>query len=157
MLEGTINCVYLLFLDSIFFFKFEEIKYGELFSSVAFPHEIRYLSWTWGNWIKGNQELLSGPKYKNIDQLVMWHVCIQNTWNFLFKIRETVEKVKTDVDSLRFVLIMEQKFPKYFVKLNFFSFLKPNVVYLLPFLTFLQFPKFWKQNFMYFGHKHVET
>ena len=24
-------------------------------------------------------------------------------------------------------------------------------------LTSLQFPKFWKQDFMYFGHIHVET
>ena len=68
-----------------------------------------------------------------------------------------VEKLKTNVDRLLLVLIMEQKFPKYFVKLDFFSFLKPNVVYLRPFLNSLQFPKFWEQNFMYFGHKHVET
>ena len=32
---------------------------------------------------------------------------------------------------------------------------KPN--YLRPFLSFLQFPKFLKQNFIYFGRKHVEA
>ena len=68
-----------------------------------------------------------------------------------------VEKITTDVDRLLLVLIMEKKCPKYFVKLNFFPFLKPNVVYLRPFLTSLQFPKFWKQNLMHFGHKHLET
>ena len=35
----------------------------ELFSSVAFPHEMRYRFETWGNWIKGNKGGLSGPKY----------------------------------------------------------------------------------------------
>ena len=45
-------------------------------------------------------------------------------------------------DILLLVLIMEQKLRKYFVKLNFFSFSKPNVVYLRPFSTSLQFPKF---------------
>ena len=52
-----------------------------------------------------------------------------------------VVKMKTDVDRLLLVLIIEKKFPKYLVKLNFFSFLKPNVVYLRPFLTSPQFPK----------------
>ena len=68
-----------------------------------------------------------------------------------------VEKIKTDVDRVHLVLIMEKKIPKYFVKLNFFSFSKLNVVYLHPFLTSLQFPEFWKQNFMFFGHKYVKT
>ena len=40
---------------------------------------------------------------------------------------------------------------------NFYSFSKANVVYLRSFLTSLQLSKFWKQNFMYFGHRHVET
>ena len=35
--------------------------------------------------------------------------------------------------------------------------MKPKVVYLRPFLSSLSFRKFWKQNFVYFGHKHVET
>ena len=39
-----------------------------------------------------------------------------------------------------------------------FSFIiKTKVAYLRPFLSYLPFPIFWKQNFMYFGHKHVET
>ena len=53
-----------------------------------------------------------------------------------------VKKMKTDVDRLLLVLTMEKKIQKYFVKLKFFSFLKPNVVYLRPFLTSLQFTKF---------------
>ena len=48
-------------------------------------------------------------------------------------------------------------FPIYFLKLNFFSILKIKIVYLRPFLSFLTFPKLWKQNFMHFGHKYVET
>ena len=39
----------------------------------------------------------------------------------------------------------------------FFSILKPKVVYLRSFLSFLTFPKFLKQNFKHFWHKHVET
>ena len=50
--------------------------------------------------------------------------------------------MERDVDRLLLVLMMEKKLPKYFVKLNFFSFSKTNVVYLRPFLTTLQFPKF---------------
>ena len=60
---------------------------------------------------------------------------------------------------LHLVLRMGEKFSKYFLKLNFFSFWKPNVVYLqyiLSFLTSLQFSKFWKQNIENFRHKHVE-
>ena len=77
--------------------------------------------------------------------------------NFFLKIWEMLEKMKTDVDRLLLILTLEKTFPKYFVWLNFVSFPKPDVVYLRPFLTSLQFPKFWKQNFMFFGHKHVET
>ena len=47
--------------------------------------------------------------------------------NFVFKILKMIEKIKTDVLLLR-----------------------PN-------LPSLSFPKFWKQIFMYFGRKHVET
>ena len=65
--------------------------------------------------------------------------------------------MKTDEDRLLLVLIMEKKFPKYFVKLNVFPFLKPNRVYIRPFSTSQHFLKFLKQNFMYFGHKHAET
>ena len=34
---------------------------------------------------------------------------------------------------------------------------KPKVVFLRPFLSSPPFPKFWKENFMYFGQKYVET
>ena len=64
---------------------------------------------------------------------------------------------KLCLDRLLLVMIMEKEFQKYFSKLNFFSFSKVNVVYLRSFLISLQCPKFWKQNFMYFVHKHVET
>ena len=39
----------------------------------------------------------------------------------------------------------------------FFPLSIPKVVYLRPFLSSLPFPKFWKQNFMFYGHKHLET
>ena len=39
----------------------------------------------------------------------------------------------------------------------FFPLLKPKVVYLRSVLSSLPFLKFFKQNFMNFGHKHVET
>ena len=47
--------------------------------------------------------------------------------NFVIKIWKRVEKIKTDIvlDSDN-----EKKILKYFVKLNFFSLSKPNVVYL---------------------------
>ena len=55
-----------------------------------------------------------------------------------------VDKMKMDVDILLLVSMMEKEFLRfiYFVKLNFFPFLRPNVVYLRPFLTSLQFPEF---------------
>ena len=41
---------------------------------------------------------------------------------------------------------------------NLVSLLKPKVVHLHLFLSFLTFPKFWKLNFIYFGHTlNVET
>ena len=61
--------------------------------------------------------------------------------------------MKTEIDRLLFVLITK-KTSKIFCKIEFFSFLKPNLVYLCPLLSFIPFPKFSKQNFMYFGHKH---
>ena len=48
-----------------------------------------------------------------------------------------VEKVKTDVDRLLLVLTMKKKFPIYFAKTELFSILKPKVVYLSLFLSFL--------------------
>ena len=68
-----------------------------------------------------------------------------------------VEKIKTHVDRLLLILIMKRKFPIYFFKIELFLFSKLKVVYLRLFLSSLLFPKFKKQNFMYFGHKHVET
>ena len=60
-----------------------------------------------------------------------------------------VEKMKTDVDRLLLVLKIETKFSKYFVKLNFFSFSKPNAAYLRPFLASLQFLKFKKKIYVH--------
>ena len=68
--------------------------------------------------------------------------------------------IKTDIDKvllvlpiknffsiyfakLLLVLIMEKEIPKYFVKSNFFIIFETKCTI--------------KQNFMYFGHKHVET
>ena len=66
-----------------------------------------------------------------------------------------VDKIKTDVDIL-LILTMKKKFV-IFCEIDFFSFSLPKVVYLRPFLSYRPFPKFFKLNFMYFGHKHVET
>ena len=68
-----------------------------------------------------------------------------------------VEKRKADVDTLLMVLKLKKSsiLSKYIG--HFFSFLKPKVVYLRPFLSSLSFPKFWKQKLTYFGHKHVAT
>ena len=68
-----------------------------------------------------------------------------------------VKKIKTDVDRLLLVLIIKKNLQYILLKLNFFSISKPKVVYLPSFLFSLIFPKFGIQNFMYFGHKHVET
>ena len=72
-----------------------------------------------------------------------------------------VEKIKTDVDRPLLVLKMKTKFRYILLKVNFFKFRNQNLstkpIYLLSFFPSLTFPKFWKQNFMYFGHKHVET
>ena len=67
-----------------------------------------------------------------------------------------VEKIKTDLDIL-LVLKMKKKVRYILTKLNFFSISKPKLVYLRLFLSSLPFPKFWKENFMYFSRKHVET
>ena len=68
-----------------------------------------------------------------------------------------VENMKTDIDRLLLVskLIKSSILLKYIG--NFFSFSNPKVVYIRPFLSSLPFPKFWKENFMYFSHKRVET
>ena len=52
--------------------------------------------------------------------------------------------MKTDVDIRLLLVLMKEK--KYFEKLSFFLFSKPNVVYLRPFLTCLQFPKLKKKS-----------
>ena len=49
-----------------------------------------------------------------------------------------IEKIKTDVD----ILLLVSKLKK---------------SYLRPFSFSLPFFKFWKENYVYFGHEHVET
>ena len=65
--------------------------------------------------------------------------------------------MKTDIDRLLLVLIMKKKILTYFAKIELFSIFIPKVVHICPFLSFLTFLKFGKQNFMHFGRKHVET
>ena len=60
-------------------------------------------------------------------------------------------------DTLLLILLMNKFFRYIIVKLKCFSILKPKVVYLYPFLSFLTFSKIRKQNFMYFERKHVEN
>ena len=64
-----------------------------------------------------------------------------------------VERIKTNVDRLLLVSNLKENY----ISENLFSSLKLNVVYLRPFLFSLPFPKFRKQHFIYFGHKHFET
>ena len=68
-----------------------------------------------------------------------------------------VGKIKTDVDGLLLNLTMKKNFPIDFVKIELLSFFKSKAVHLHLFLSTLPFPKHWKQNFIYFGLKHVET
>ena len=62
------------------------------------------------------------------------HVCVE-----IWKI---VEKIKTNLNKLLIVLIMKKKCPTDFAKVEVFSFSKPKVVYLRPFLFPLPFDKF---------------
>ena len=68
-----------------------------------------------------------------------------------------VEKIKKDADRLLLVSKLKKRsiLAKYIG--NFFSLSKSKVVYLCPFLSSLPFLNFRKENFMYVGHKHVET
>ena len=68
-----------------------------------------------------------------------------------------LEKIKTEVDRLLLCFKSEKNSILSKSIDIFFSFSKPKVVYLRLILPFLSFPKFWKQNFMYFGRKHAET
>ena len=63
-------------------------------------------------------------------------------------LKEDIQKDGFDNENQFFLYIL--------LKLNFFSIWKPKVVYLHPFVSFLPFPKFLKENFMYFSHKHVK-
>ena len=67
------------------------------------------------------------------------------------------EKMKTDADRLLLVLIMKKNYLIYFVKLNFFLIFETKSILSTSVFSYLSFPKFRKQNFMYFGHEHVET
>ena len=64
MLDKTINCVYLLHVGGNSKKScFERIENGEFFSSIAFPHKMRYRFETWGSWMKDDKEGLSDPEY----------------------------------------------------------------------------------------------
>ena len=52
-----------------------------------------------------------------------------------------VEKIKTEVDRLFLVLIIKKKISMDFVKLDFFSFFKPKVIYVRFYLLY-HFPNF---------------
>ena len=68
-----------------------------------------------------------------------------------------VEKIQTDVDRLILVLKLKKCWIIARYIGTFFLLSKPKVVYLRLFLSSLTFPTFWKQNFVYFGHKHIEN
>ena len=65
------------------------------------------------------------------------------------------KKDKSGFRQITFGLENEKKFN--FSKINrdlFFTVKTKSIVYLRPFLSFLLFAIFQRQNFMYFGHKH---
>ena len=62
------------------------------------------------------------------------HDCTKNTFDFVLEIWKIVEKIKTYLNRL--LLVLKIKKMDNFVKLNFFSFSKPKVVYLRPFSFF---------------------
>ena len=57
------------------------------------------------------------------------HSYVQNTFNFVFKIWEIVERIQTDVDRLLLFLVMENKFPKEFAKIRIFQIFQFKVVF----------------------------
>ena len=58
-----------------------------------------------------------------------------------------IEKIESDVDKLLLVSKFKKSFRYILLKLNFFSILKPKVVYLRPFLPYdiYNFPNFKKK------------
>ena len=67
-----------------------------------------------------------------------------------------VEKMETDADKLFFVLIIKLNILIYIAKIEpFFQFGTKSSLRL--FLYSVPLSKFWKNLFMYFRHKHVET
>ena len=76
---------------------------------------------------------------------------------FFFRNLRNIREDNTEHKYTTFGFDNEKNVPMYFAKIELFSISKLKLMYLRPFLSSLRFPKFWKQNFMYFGHKHVET
>ena len=72
-------------------------------------------------------------------ETVFW-VCVKNTLNFVFKIWEMVEKIKTYVDRLIF-----QIFQNIFLKLKFFQIFKPKIDYLREIYILYHFQNFEKK------------
>ena len=68
-----------------------------------------------------------------------------------------VEKIKTEVDRVLLVLNMKKNFPIYFTKIELFLNFETESSLSIPVLPYIPFFKFWKENFIYFKHKHVET
>ena len=66
------------------------------------------------------------------------------------------EKIKTNVDRL--LLVLKFKKSSILAKYMRFSFIaKTKSSLSTSVFIFFTFLKLWKQRFMYFGHKHVET
>ena len=66
------------------------------------------------------------------EQFGPFFICVCPKYiKFYFRKLGNGRKGEKDVDRLLLVMIMENKFSKYFIKFDFFSFSKPNVVYLI--------------------------
>ena len=69
-----------------------------------------------------------------------------------------LEKIKMEVDRLLLVLIMKINFPTYFAEIElFFNFETKISLSTSVFIFSITIPKFRKQMFIHFVHKHVET
>ena len=68
-----------------------------------------------------------------------------------------VDNIKTDVDRLLLVSKMKKKFVDIFCEIELFFIFETKSCLSTSVFIISAFLKFFKQNFMYLAHKHVET
>ena len=97
-------------------------------------------------------------KLANFIDFKFLHIYVENKWYFLFKIWEMVEKINTDVDidDFYFEKWKNCNFSKIYGE-KFFICKSKSSLFTSVFVFFTIFPKLWKQNFINFRRKHIET